>query len=225
MKFTNLQWLAERNRPASALVGLLIVIALVFLVYFVQWYLRKTAKDPDICHDLMPWKEWRLRQSSEKPQQGPSEEQVKLTESLAYDSNLRVKDGDEPRGEIRFVVKPEGSVFGEWYGMYHRGRTASFQIMAGDFEGKVYPAKIYRDENGEEDPSQLYFLAKGDFWVQGTNSEKGTIFNKNGQIYVRGWISPKRVSMGEVTITSDEKYFEIFTWKTYRPVKKTPLGL
>ncbi len=225
MKFANLQWLAERNRPASALVGLLIVIALVFLVYFVQWHLRKTAKDPDVYHDLAPWKEWRLRQSSQKPQEEPSEKQVKITESLAYDSNVRVKDGDEPRGEIYFLIKPGGSVLGRWYGTYHKERTASFQIMGGDFEGKVYPAKIYRDENGEEDPSQLYFLAKGEFLVQETNSKKGTVFNRGGQIYIRGWISPEHVSTGEITITSDEKYFETFTWKAYRPVSAAPLGL
>jgi hypothetical protein len=219
-----LQHQPRAKRSGSAFLGLIVVILLVAIVFGVQWYLKKTAKDPDTCDSLTPWKEWQLRDSSQKPQKEPSEEQPKITEDLEYDSNLRIKGGDEPRGDIHFLIKPVGAVFGDWNGTYHKDLTTSFQILSGGFEGRVYPAKIYRDENGKEDPSQLYFLAKGNFLVQETNPDKGTVFNRVGQIYIRGWISPEYASTGEITITSDEKYFETFTWKTYKPVSQKPAG-
>jgi hypothetical protein len=33
---------------------------------------------------------------------------------------------------------------------------------------------------------------------------------------VQGWLDKEYILTGKVTITSDEKYFETFTWKTYR---------
>ncbi len=214
-----------KRRSGSALVGLIIVILLVVIVAGVQWYLKITAKDPDTYDGLTPWKEWRLRESSQKPQEKPSEEQVKLTEALDYDSNVSVKNGSEPRGEIRFVINPKGFVIGTWYGQYHKTSTTHFQIMDGEFAGRIYPAKIHRDENGKEDPSQLYFMAKGNFMVQESNFEKGTVFNRGGEIYIRGWVSPDYASTGEITITSDKKYSEIFTWQASRPVNKIPAKL
>lgn len=214
MKSANLQWLAERNRPASALVGLLIVIALVFLVYFVQWYLRKTAKDPDICYDLTPWKEWRLRQSSEKPQQEPSEEQPDITETVRFDTNAELRS--EPRGEIWLAMHPDGTVMGSWYGRYYKKPKINFDIMGGGFNGHTYPRKIYRGEDGE-DRSKLYFIAKGTFLVAETDFEKDKLIHRSGDIYVTGWVSPDYSAMGKITITSDEKYFETFDWKAIRP--------
>ena len=60
MQTINLWCFAGTKRSASALLGLVIVIALVLLVYFAQLYMKSTTKDPDLCDDLTPWKEWRL---------------------------------------------------------------------------------------------------------------------------------------------------------------------
>jgi len=180
---------------------------------------KTSAKDPDLYDGLKPWKEWRLRQASKKPEQKPSAEQPDITKGVQFDTNVSDQGTDEPRGELSFVILPDGSVSGRWYGFYHKKGKINFQILDGDFEGKVFPAKICRDVGGEEDPSKLYFIAKGGFSMQETNSEKMTVTNRAGDIYVRGRLSPKYAATGEVTITSNERYFETFTWKADQPVR------
>lgn len=219
MQYVRLHGWHQRYRAISAILALVVIAILVCVVVGVKWYMKATTKDPDLCYDLKPWKEWRLREASPKPEQELSAEQPDITELLRFDTNLSDKDSNKPRGELGLAIGPDGSVSGRWYGIYHKGRTRSFQILGGNFEGKVYRAKIYRSETGEEDPTKLYLMAKGEFLVQEADSEKGRVYNSAGDIYVRGWLSPEYTLTGEVTITSDEKYFETFTWKTYRPVR------
>ncbi len=99
-------------------------------------------------------------------------------------------------------------------------RTVNIEILVGDFDGRVYPAKICRSESGEEDPSMLYLMAKGEFLVLETDTEKGRVGKIAGDIYVRGWLSPDYVLTGEVTITSVGKDVEKFTCKSYGRVHK-----
>ncbi len=206
----------ERRRGFSPLLALIIIGLLVLVVFLGRRYMKATVKDPDLCYDLKPWKEWRLREASEKPIPEISAEQPALTEGLKYDTNLKNKEGGEPRGELVVFIGPDGSVSGSWSGIYHKGRERSFQIMGGEFGGRVFPGKIHRNEANEEDPTKLYLMAAGEFWVQESDSEKGRVANSMGQIYVQGWLDGEYVLSGEVTITSDEKYFETFTWRTFR---------
>jgi len=208
----------ERYRAFSALLALVIILGLACAVYFVQRHMKATTKDPDLCDDLKPWKEWRLRQASKKPEQAVSPEQPDIREAIQFDTNVSEQDTDEPRGELSFAILPGGRVSGQWYGFYHKKREISLQILTGDFEGKVWPGKVCRDEAGQEDPSKLYLMAKGRFLMQETNSKRKIVTNRAGDIYVRGWLSPKYSATGEVTITSNEKYFETFTWKCSEPV-------
>ena len=206
----------EKRRGFSPVIALIIIAVLVLVVFLGQRYMKATAKDPDLCYDLKPWKEWRLREASEKPIPEISAEQPALTEVLKFDTNLKDKESGEPRGELAVYIGTDGGVSGSWGGTYYKGRKRSFQIMGGEFGGRVFPGKIYRDEAEEEDPTKLYLMAAGEFWVQESDSEKGKLVNSMGQIYVQGWLDGEYVLSGEVTITSDEKYFETFTWKTFR---------
>jgi hypothetical protein len=88
--------------------------------------------------------------------------------------------------------------------------------MEGAFEGKVFPRKVFRSETGEEDPTKLYLMARGKFAVMETDEDKGTVDNKGGDIYIRGWLTREHHLFGEVTITYDEREFETFKWKTLR---------
>jgi hypothetical protein len=196
--------------------ALFLIACLVCFVIFLRWHLKSTIQDPDLYDYPEAWKEWRVREKSEKPIQEPSAEHPDISEDLKFDTNLSEKESKNPRGEMILFVGPNGGVGGNWNGSYHRGQTRSFQIMSGGFDGRVYPAKIYRNETGEEKPSMLYLMAKGEFLVQEADSEKGMVNNIVGDIYVRGWLGTDFVLTGEVTITSDEKYFETFTFKTFR---------
>jgi hypothetical protein len=196
-----------------------IITVLVCVVVGVQWYLKATVPDPDLRDDLKPWKEWRIREASLETEQELSAEHPDVNEGLAFDTNLSDKDSNQPRGELKVFIGSGGSMGGSWYGMYWKTRTRNFQVLGGNFKGKVFPAKIYRDETGKEDPTKLYLMAKGEFLAQETDTEKNRVYNRGGDIYVRGWLTREHYLFGEVTITSDKKYFETFTWKTYRPVR------
>ncbi|MBW8040800.1 MAG: hypothetical protein FVQ85_12460 [Planctomycetes bacterium] len=216
MRGIDLRPVPRRYRGISPILALLLIAALFCAVVGVKWYMKANVKDPDLCDDLMAWKEWRLREASEKPIQKPSAEHPVITEGFKFDTNLSEKDGTEPRGELLFFVGPDGGVAGSWHGLYWKTRERNVQIMGGDFAGKAYPAKIYRSETGEEDASKLYLMAKGEFLIQEAYTDKGGIFHRAGDIYVRAWLSRDHVLTGEFTITSDEKYFETFTWNTFR---------
>ncbi len=206
----------KRNGSVLILVlGILIVIGLV--TYFILPKLRPEI-DPDTS-ELPPWKEWQLRQASEEEPKEIGDEQPKITEVLEYDVSVSLPESGESRGEIHVLISPTGDVGGAWYGHYYNSKKASCDIQEGGFEGKVFPGKIYQDESGE-DASRLYFLTKGNFNFQETHFETGGLRIRVGDIYVNGWLSPDLSVAGEITLTSDEKYFQRFVWKSVRPLEK-----
>jgi hypothetical protein len=178
------------------------------------------VKDPDLYDYPEAWKEWRVREASEKPIQEPSAEHPDITEGLKFDIDLSDKESKGPRGELVFFVGPDGGVSGNWNGFYWKTRTVNIQIMGGDFDGRVYPAKIYRSETGEEDTTKLYLMAKGEFLALEADTKEGRVSNIVGDIYMRAWLSPDYVLTGEVTITSVGKDVEKFTCKSQGQVDK-----
>jgi len=206
------------NRGSSAALALLAILILVVIVAGVQWWMKSHKPDPDTAENLPVWKEWRLREESEKPAAKMREEQPKLIKALEYDANVELPGTGEARGEVGMAISAEGQVFGNWHGNYYNSKKANCDIQGGAFEGKVFPGKIYRDEKGE-DLSKLYFLARGKFMMHETEFGKGQYHIHAGDIYVRGWLSPDMGVSSEITITSDEKYSETFKWQVSRPVK------
>ena len=209
MQRAHFQHRLRTNRPASALVIVLVVIAIGLILYFIDFSALFPKPDPDTAEGLAPWKEWRLRQKNvpAEPQQ-PSDEQPKITKSLEYDTNAWLDDA--PRGEIVLTIVPDGTVAGGWHGTYHNEKKEQCDIQDGKFAGMVYPAKLYRDENGE-DPSKLYFLAKGDFAFHKFKTGKFRFIG--GDIYVKGWLNREYSVKGHIIITSNEKYFETFDFR------------
>ena len=204
-------------RLGSALVGLLVVIGLVIVIMLAKTVMKKTAKDPDTCLDLKPWKEWRLRESSAKALGAPSEEQPDITETIRYDFNLSHQN--ETRGEMYLVIHPDGTVMGAWNGHYHEEKLKlTYDIQDGRFQGYACPLKIYQDANGQ-DPSKLYFIAKGDFILHEYDL-KSKYHIRVGDLYVTGWIEPDYAVNGKLVLTSDEKYFETYEWNVSHPIKK-----
>ncbi len=216
MQATYLKRSSRANRPASALVGFIVVIALVIVIAFVKWHIKSSVKDPDLCDGLTPWKEWKLRQANPKTDRKPSEDQSDITKILLFDTNVSLDD--EPRGEIKIMISPDGDVSGTWEGSYYNKSNVNFDIMGGSFSGMTCPAKTYRDENGQ-DTSKLYFITKGKFLIAQSNFKKGTVKHMGGDIYVTGWITRDYAAAGKITLTSNEKYSKAFTWKAYAPTR------
>ncbi|MHC4417185.1 MAG: hypothetical protein ACYSU6_01220, partial [Planctomycetota bacterium] len=65
--------------------------------------------------------------------------------------------------------------------------------------------------------SKLYFITKGKFTLHETDFEKNRFHIRGGDLYITGWINTDYTAFGEVTITSNEKYFERFHWEVTRP--------
>lgn len=208
----------SKSRRGNAIIGLIVVLLLVGLVYGVQRYMKSHTPDPDTAKDLTPWKEWRLREKSEKPLPPISEKQAKIPGAIKFDVIARLPGTDNPRGELTLFVGSEGQISGNWSGSYFNDKKDSFDVQGGRFDGKVYPGKIYQDEKGQ-DPSKLYFLGKGKFMTHKTSANTKQYHIIGGDIYARGWLSPDLSVAGEIIITSDDKYSETFTFNAARPEK------
>jgi hypothetical protein len=214
MYAVQLQRLSQRGRAGSALAWLLILLVIGFVAYGAYLFFQgpAVAVDPDVTEGLPVWKEWRARQARQEAGEKPSAEQPAIAEVLEYETGVEL--GTEPRGKIALAIYPDGRVRGGWHGYYYKERKINFEIMSGDFEGSIYPKKIHRDEGGAEDASKLYFMAGGQFLLSETDFDKGTVQHRAGALYVTGWLSPDYSVQGNVTITSDERYFETFEWKS-----------
>ncbi len=208
----------SKSRRGNAIIGLIVVLLLVGLVYGLQRYRKSHTPDPDTAQDLTPWKEWQLREKSEKPVPPISDKQAKIPGAIKFDVIARLPGTENSRGELALFVGPEGQIGGNWSGSYSNDKKDSFDVQNGRFDGKVYPGKIYQDEKGE-DPSKLYFLGKGKFMAHKTSANAKQFHIIGGDIYARGWLNPDLSVAGEIIITSDEKYAETFSFKAARPEK------
>jgi hypothetical protein len=207
-----------KNRRGNAVVGLIIVLLLVAVVYGFQRYMKSHTPNPDTAQDLTPWKEWRIREKSEKPVPPISANQAKIPGSIKFDMNAHLPGTENSRGELNLFIGSEGHVTGAWSGIYSNEKRDNFDVQGGRFEGKCFPGKIYNNEKGE-DLSKLYFLAKGKFMIHKTSADAKQYQIIGGDIYIRGWLSPDLSVAGEIIITSDEKYSETFEFKAARPDK------
>jgi hypothetical protein len=195
------------------LLGLLIVVLVGMVMFYMRMYgpVYKIGEgESDIAP---PWRQWhkiqvRLRDG---PLGRPTEEQPQLSKPLEVKARP-VEDGNE-RGGIRMIILPDGTVHGSWGGQFYINKDVDFQVMNCRFEGVVDPEQVYEDEEGE-DPSKLFFIAKGKFMILETNSDTGRVRNLMGDAYARGWLGVDDEVSGELIITSDERNFYVYTWQS-----------
>ncbi len=217
-----------KKSRGSAQIVLLIIVVLAGIIFFSKMYLNKKADiDPDTVTDLSVWKEWDLRTKKDDEvldapvASKPSAEQAQLKEGASYDFNVTLKDAKDPRAAIAISIDPSGGVWGRWYGQYYikdkKGAKINLSISGAPFSGSICPGKIYEDDYGV-DASKLYFIAKGTFLIHRTNFDVGTVKIMAGDVYVSGWLNKDLSINGEITITSDRKYFETFVWSGNKPV-------
>ena len=76
---------------------------------------------------------------------------------------------------------------GSWGGEFFINKDVDFQVMSCGFEGSIDPMQVYSNE-GDEDPSKLFFIAKGHFMILETNNDNGRVRNLMGDAYARGWL-------------------------------------
>lgn len=203
---------AGKNRPAFALLMLLIVVAIGMLIYYFQLNpidfqtKRLQKQDPD----KYPWVEdWRLVGPGRQAQQ-PSEDQPQITQTIYFETGA--KQQDLSRGRIQLAINPDGMVVGNWSGQYDtRSPRINYAIIKADFQGNIDPSKTYSDEQGRGQ-SKLFFIAKGRYMILESNYDTGKTARISGYIYVTGWLNEKYTATGKITITADKKNLQAFTF-------------
>jgi len=110
----------------------------------------------------------------------PSEHQPQLSKPLQVVVNT-VQDGKD-RGQINVVILPDGTMKGAWKGEFFINKDVDFQVMSCGFKGLIDPEQDFSDEKGE-DPTKLFFIAKGHFMILETNSKSGKVRNLMGEAY------------------------------------------
>jgi hypothetical protein len=159
-----------------------------------------------------PWRQWHKMQVRlrDGPLGSPTEEQPQLSKPLEIQARP-VQDGNA-RGEMGVMLLPDGTVSGSWGGEFYIDKYVEFQVMNCKFEGRIDPEQVYEDEEGE-DPSRLFFIAKGHFMILEANNDTGRVRNLMGDAYVRGWLGLDDEVSGELIITTDERNFYVYTWE------------
>ncbi len=196
----------------ALLLGLLIVVVIGVVMFYMRMY-GPVYKIGEGESDIKPpWRQWHKMQVRlrDGPLGSPTEEQPQLSEPLEVQT-WPVEDGNA-RGEIGVMILADGTVHGSWGGEFYINKDVDFQVMDCKFEGMVDPKQVYEDEEGE-DPSKLFFIAKGKFMILETNNDTGRVRNLMGDAYARGWLGVDDEVGGELIITTDERNFYVYTWE------------
>ena len=214
MRSAHLQHPPQINRPAFVVLLMLLVIVVVGTLIWLDPSALFNRSDPDL-----PWnEEFRLLKPGQQAKHTPSPEQPNITRILLFKAD--VEQQQEPRGQIELVIQPDGTVEGGWAAEYNPSPKINYLVMGADFKGNIDPSNIYTDEDGE-DRSKLYFITKGKFIILETRLQSGKVRSVKGRIYVRGWVDTDYTATGEITITSDKRSFQTFSWQAKALEQKT----
>ncbi len=191
MKGTRLRRLSHTNRCGAALIIMVLLIVVFCTIIWLDPMALMKGSDSN-----MPWNEKdRLVRPDEEVQQ-PKQQQPEILNNLLFEAEA--VQNDEARGGISLFILTDGRIKGGWGGAYEPRPKVTWEVVGARFKGNIDPSKIYSNEDGE-DPTKLYFIAKGKFLILETNSETGTVRNVKGRIYVTGWLDHSWHGEGEKT--------------------------
>lgn len=158
-----------------------------------------------------PWnEEFRIVPPGEEVKQ-PKDRQPKILDNLVFDG--QIVEANEVKGGVGLFILTDGRIKGVWAGKYNPEPDITWEVTGSRFKGNIDPTKVYSDKDGE-DPSRLYFIAKGGFLILETNSKTDKIKTATGTIYVTGWLDNEYNAVGKVTITSDKKTYWEYYWQS-----------
>ena len=184
----------------------------------------------------LPWnEEYRILPQGKTPEINLTENQPQLTRVLRY--KTQPQQQDDARGNLSFLIYPDGSIRGVWNGEYDRfvesaapdanqpaqemaNQTDDYHciVMAASFNGNVDPSKPFTKcaarltADGAGSNSNLFFLARGTFTMLETQQSTGHSRSVLGYIYVRGWLYPDYTAVGEIFITENKRSYDAFDW-------------
>ncbi len=196
--------LCARRKGAALILMLLLIVVFGTLIWL----------DPmSLIHGSgsgMPWSEQRRIVGLDEEVKQPKEGQPKILDNLAFEG--RIVEDNDVKGAVVMFILTDGRIKGIWTGTYKPEPDITWEVQQSRFKGNIDPAKIYRDKDGE-DPTKLYFIAKGSFLILETNSKTNNVRTATGSIYITGWLNNKYNAVGKITITSDKKTYWEYYWQ------------
>ena len=158
----------------------------------------------------MPWNEERRIVGLDGEVKQPKEEQPRILDNLIFEG--RIVEDNDVKGGVELFILTDGRIKGIWGGTYKPEPNITWEVQQSRFKGNIDPTKIYSDKDGE-DPSKLYFIAKGSFLILETNSKTNKVKTSTGAIYITGWLDNEYNAAGKITITSDKKTYWEYYWQ------------
>ncbi|UCF43223.1 MAG: hypothetical protein JSV99_11715 [Planctomycetota bacterium] len=192
------------NKHAALGFGIVVLVCMVSLVSWsvyrgcTRGLMREEVRWSDA--DAMPWEEHKWLMYDEKLGGGRPETyegQPDIIEGLTYEAELH--KGGKTYGEIKLVVRRDGTVAGEWSGEFIKSARTRLKYGAArdkerghrsnSFKGNIVKTKIYSDEEGQ-DGSKLYFIAmrRPELLLTEYNYQVREGRSIKEDVYVTGWI-------------------------------------
>ncbi|MEN6308382.1 MAG: hypothetical protein ABFD91_11555 [Anaerohalosphaeraceae bacterium] len=195
----------HKTRGFAAILGLLIVIAIAMMLYFMDLSAifgpsRQYMDRPTTPEDN-PWRMEDLLVGLDKNVPSPRKGQPELLEPLQLTAS--VQRNDAPRGQVNLSFGKDCRVAADWAAQYEFNKK-TYSIES-HLSGNIVPSKVYSDANGSTDKTRLFFIAKGPY-SQTTRLPDKTVQSEQGTAYLLGWLSNDNTATGTITITTDQSW-------------------
>jgi len=188
----------KQNNGSAALLGLLIVVLIGAMIYFIDISAIFGPIDKNAAYDERPWFEEKRLLPLPIKQTGKGGKMQIRSETIF---NTPVTRNGADRGNIEIIIEPNGLAKGHWQCSYEHPESKSSYTITADFRGNSDPTKTYCDPNGWN-KKLLYFITKGKYRQVKTDAEKKQ-WPLEAPVYVVGWIDKDKTARGKIFLMSD----------------------
>jgi hypothetical protein len=206
------------KRGGFVLIMIVVAVAIGLIIYMMM--LRAVMPDMggDGNREAKVWEEeWRLDPCS--PERIKAAKKAKkylalkpaITEKLSLEGAVTL--GAEPRGRIRLVLLPDGSVKATWESKYTHG-DVEYEITA-ESSGVTDPTRTF-EEGGTPRPELLYFICRGKYTQKSWDARNELAAEQTGVAYVDGWLSRELAARGQITLTTDKRGSAVYQYAAAR---------
>lgn len=202
---------SRSKNKGVALIGLLVVIAIIMMLYFIDIRrVFRTEVSNSKTSSIKPWLEEDRIIPVDQPVKASRPPKIELYGSETFQTP--VYRNQQQRGSITVTIDANGRVSCSWNAEYEQ--TDRFYVYQASSAGNIDAKKTFI-KDGEKDKSKLFFITKGKY---NKAAYKGKDYAEvasveDGQVFVTGWIDTDFSIDGLITITTDKKWSAEYTWQ------------
>lgn len=201
-----------RKKSGAALIGLLIVVAIIMVLYFIQF--STFSGDSDMTsileRELPPWMEEECIVEPGGPVKISKPPKPVIDEFITLTAPV-VRDSDQ-RGIVTMTFAPDGHVECEWRCSYAQAeRYYAYSVTAA---GNIDVKKKYKHD-GTTDESMLYFITRGKY-IKGIYWDEqltDPVKIEEGEAFITGYLDDDFSAHGKITLTSDRHSSVSYDWQ------------